>query len=662
MSYLYFAGRRLVRPQAYTKIDDTGMVNRSIDAANTLAIIGECTGGEPGVVHIMQDPAYGKGLLRSGDLVTALERAFDPSADIPGAYNVLAIRVNPATQATKVFEDASANDVLTLTSVDYGAWVNQIKAKIESGTTSGKKITITYGGSYDSGDNIEKASFFVANADTTATSCTVTVNTATGVLTITSDGVGGTFNVTLANYPTIQELVDYLDSQTFLEAGVLTSSPDADLSTELDELTATSLLTNATTTDAGYDPAIDGTVLPLTATTGFVVGGYLCINNDTNQETRRIVAVSAAVSVTMDAPLSTTYSSGAEVVPAVELQADLQALIDWVNGGNTEYVTAAFPSTGTIRTLPTDYPDTYLTGGGEGTTAQSHWDAALDLLKTQDAHIITVVTPDASVHASLSTHVSYMSTTGKKERIGVVGGFDTADGYTNGLGSWTSTALINSSIAQMKTYCANLNSDRMVYVGPGMIYYDENGDATTFPGHIAAAMAAGMKAGVDVAEPLTHKTFKAIGLEYNLRPAQIDDLLEAGCCVLEYAQGRGYRIAQSLTTWLKDEKYNRVEWSVRATADYVARQVRERLENEFVGQKALHRVLISIKNAVDSVLRQMVRLELLAGDEDNPPYKNIIVRLEGTVAWVDFECSPVLPINYIPITVHLTTFTATVAA
>jgi hypothetical protein len=195
-----------------------------------------------------------------------------------------------------------------------------------------------------------------------------------------------------------------------------------------------------------------------------------------------------------------------------------------------------------------------------------------------------------------------------------------------------------------------------------MIYYDENGDATTFPGHIAAAMAAGMKAGVDVAEPLTHKTFKAIGLEYNLRPAQIDDLLEAGCCVLEYAQGRGYRIAQSLTTWLKDEKYNRVEWSVRATADYVARQVRERLENEFVGQKALHRVLISIKNAVDSVLRQMVRLELLAGDEDNPPYKNIIVRLEGTVAWVDFECSPVLPINYIPITVHLTTFTATVAA
>jgi hypothetical protein len=83
---------------------------------------------------------------------------------------------------------------------------------------------------------------------------------------------------------------------------------------------------------------------------------------------------------------------------------------------------------------------------------------------------------------------------------------------------------------------------------------------------------------------------------------------------------------------------------------------------EFVGQKALYRTMISIKNAVDSVLRQMVRLELLTGDDSNPPYKNIIVRLDGTVVYVDFECNPVLPINYIPITVHLQTFTTTVAA
>jgi hypothetical protein len=53
-------------------------------------------------------------------------------------------------------------------------------------------------------------------------------------------------------------------------------------------------------------------------------------------------------------------------------------------------------------------------------------------------------------------------------------------------------------------------------------------------------------------------------------------------------------------------------------------------------------------------------MELLAGDATNPPYKNIQCRLEGDTCYVDFECSPVIPVNYIPVTIHLTVFTSTV--
>jgi hypothetical protein len=94
----------------------------------------------------------------------------------------------------------------------------------------------------------------------------------------------------------------------------------------------------------------------------------------------------------------------------------------------------------------------------------------------------------------------------------------------------------------------------------------------------------------------------------------------------------------------------------------VARQVRDRLERDFVGSKGTMTTLISIKNATISVLTQMTRSELLAGDANNPPFKNIQCRLEGDTCYVDFECSPVIPINYIPITIHLTVFTTTITA
>jgi hypothetical protein len=148
-------------------------------------------------------------------------------------------------------------------------------------------------------------------------------------------------------------------------------------------------------------------------------------------------------------------------------------------------------------------------------------------------------------------------------------------------------------------------------------------------------------------------------LEYNLKWSDLDRLLEGGVCPLEYDPGFGYRICQSITTWLRNDKYVRRELSVRRTADYVARQVRDRLKRDFVGTKGTRTTLISIKNATSSVLTQMYRASYLAGDADNPPFKNIQCRLEGDICYVDFECSPVIPINYIPITIHLTVFTTT---
>jgi len=214
----------------------------------------------------------------------------------------------------------------------------------------------------------------------------------------------------------------------------------------------------------------------------------------------------------------------------------------------------------------------------------------------------------------------------------------------------------------MIAYAMQLNTDRMCYVGPGFTGYDENGILTTYNGAIAAALVAGMAAGVDVAEPLTHKSIKVVGLEYNFKWSDLDRLLEAGVLPLSYDPGHGYRVEQSISTWLRNDKYNRRELSVGRTVDYVARQVRDRLETDFVGTKGTMTTLISIKNATISVLNACYKLGLLAGNAANPPFKNVQVTLDGDTAYVEFEASPVIPINYIPITIHLTVFTTTLTA
>jgi hypothetical protein len=406
--------------------------------------------------------------------------------------------------------------------------------------------------------------------------------------------------------------------------------------------------------------------LTVSSNVGFAIGECIIISrlDGSFEEMRRVTALPTG-KITIDSALSTTYSGTSihDIVrEAKVLNSDLQAVIDWINAGNTSFVEAAYHASAVNRAALAVMPDTYLSGGVEGTTVQADWDAALDLLKTEDVPLISCVSYDPAVWASLSAHCSYMSTVGKKERIGFCGGFATADGYTNGLGKWASATQIGDSREKMLAYAQDLNSDRMLYVGPGFKAYDENGTLISFDGSISAALVAGMAAGVDVATALTHQYIKVLGLEYNLQWADLDRLLEGGVCPLEYDPGTGYRVCQSITSWLINDRYNRRELSVRRTADYVARQVRDRLEQDFVGKKGTMTTLISIKNATESVLTQMYRAELLAGNAENPPYKNIQCRLEGDICYVDFECSPVIPINYIPITIHLTVFTTTMTA
>nr|MCU0383927.1 hypothetical protein [Cyclobacteriaceae bacterium] len=53
---------------------------------------------------------------------------------------------------------------------------------------------------------------------------------------------------------------------------------------------------------------------------------------------------------------------------------------------------------------------------------------------------------------------------------------------------------------------------------------------------------------------------------------------------------------------------------------------------------------------------------VLAGDDESPAYRNIRARLEGDVLRVEFECSPVIPVNYVLVTIYAVPYSGAATA
>lgn len=336
----------------------------------------------------------------------------------------------------------------------------------------------------------------------------------------------------------------------------------------------------------------------------------------------------------------TGLAVGAE---AVTLSANLQAAVDWFNSTGEGFVTAVRPMN--AGTLPSNIPFTYLAGASDGQVTLEEWQRALDVLQEVDVQWVVAVSPMPAIHAMVETHCSFMSNVGRMERRCING---TEAGTTD-------EAAIQAAKA--------LNSDRASLVHLGFYDYDAKGKLVLFPPYITAALLAGAFAGVNPGTALTNKTIKVRGLERKLRnPTDTDRLIKGGVLCVEDTP-KGYKVVQSITTWLTNTNYNRVEISVGVALDFVARNVRNVLD-DLRGAKGTPSSLADAVSRADTALRELARPEpmgpgVLVGDKLNPAYRGLTASLDGDVMRVEFECSPVIPINYIPVVIHAVPYSGT---
>lgn len=331
---------------------------------------------------------------------------------------------------------------------------------------------------------------------------------------------------------------------------------------------------------------------------------------------------------------------------AVTITGNLQAIVDWLNSTGEGFITATRKNG--VGTVPANLPFTYLAGGSDGVTTLNEWQKAYETLQTIDVQWVVPISAEPVIHAMNDSHVAYMTNVARMERRAIVG---------SGTGMSDDNALLAAKA---------LNSDRSSYTHLGIYDYDAKGKLTLLPAYIAAAQIAAGFAGVNPGTALTNRTLKIRGLERKLRnPTDTDRLIKGGVLCIEDTP-KGYKVVKSVTTWLANTNYNRVEISVGVACDHVSRNVRDVLD-DLRGRKGSPALLSEAVSRVDSRLRTLSQPEpmgpgVLVGDKINPPYKNITASLEGDVLRVEFQASPVIPVNYIPIVIHAVPYSGSASA
>ncbi len=568
---VFFNGRLWVTPATMSVVDDSAMYNKNLSVGNVLAIIGRSEGGEPNTALRFGSAAEARAILKGGDLLTAVEKAFDPSAETVGPATVIAVRVNPATQSSLVLKSAAAADVITLKSTDYGLATNAIKVKVEAATTKGLKLTTQNGMDYYSADDVYRDAFSVVYTGGEATA-TITISGASVVLAAPAGSTVATID--LNSYPTVQQLVDRINVVAGFAAAVLDGNGEKPSLNGLDYVTAQSV--------------------------------------------------------------KTSYTAAA----------NLQAVVDWFNGAGEGFVTAS--RVAGVGAVPAAINWTYLTGGSDGTVTNTEWQNAYTTLQSEDVQWVVPLSSSSATHAMNDTHCAYMSNVARMERRGIVGG---ASGATD-----------DAAILAAK----NMNSDRTSYVHLGFYDYNSAGSLVLFEPYFMAALLAGAFSGVNPGTALTNKSVKVRGLERKLRnPTDTDKLIKGGVLCVE-DKPNGYRVVKSITTWLTNKNYNRVEISTGVACDFVARNVREALD-PLRGAKANPQTMAMAIARAESTLRELARPEpqgpgVIVGDKENPAYRNISASIEGDVLRVEFQCSPVIPVNYIPVTIFAVPFSGSARA
>ncbi len=203
---------------------------------------------------------------------------------------------------------------------------------------------------------------------------------------------------------------------------------------------------------------------------------------------------------------------------------------------------------------------------------------------------------------------------------------------------------------------------------PNLGYYafDRNGVETLYAPYMTAALVGAMASGLPAGTPLTNKALNVRGMELQIRnPTDTDALIDGGVLCVEDTD-EGSKIVKSISTWVLNDKYNRVEISTGAALDLVAIELRKALD-VLRGSRGDPKLLGRGFHIAEAKLKDLAVLPpngpgVIVGDDASPAYRGLQLTLVGDAIRTYVEVSPVIPNNFIGIEIFATPFSGSISS
>lgn len=332
----------------------------------------------------------------------------------------------------------------------------------------------------------------------------------------------------------------------------------------------------------------------------------------------------------MDLKASTSVKTGGA---AVDYYAVLHAVIQTLN--EKSLLVEADKSSGATQAPPNNTTSpVYLTGGAEGTTTTQDWQDALDLLRKEYCNTVVVLTDSAAIHALVKEHCAYMARQGQQERDAKLG------------------APSGTTLDEAKSLVRALNSRHCALCIQDVVRYNSQGEKETFPPYFTAVLAAGMQAGNRPGVPMTAKYVNVLDVQGDSSYDPTDDgdeLIQSGLHVLTYVQNIGWRWLRAVTTNLTDpQNLAYVEQSTNYATNYAVYNLRTLLQR-MVGEPGFAGSPAAALGLLTKVLALLIQEGVIVA------WKDAAVTLSGDQLQVEVSIAPTLPINFVPINIHLYT-------
>lgn len=562
-----------------------------------------------------------------------------------------------------------------LTSVDYGAHVNNVNVDLDDGTQVSNSLVATVEFEDDSQQSPEVGgvNFMqllyrggAAAISDVVEGSPVAPNTATS---IEVSGAGLTPSAHVGQQIYSVELDEYT-TITANTASVITVSPGfsqvptAATGVQIRTVTKAEALVNGS---AGLATSLSTTItgvvgddLSITFTAGMTLRQ---LQTAVQVNTNYVATIPAGING--DLAVAEDFDFGPNTVTNIQQTASLTtegfrqdnvALVNYFNVVD-EKVTSVRSTGGALDgcCAPNALAEpVFLAGGTRGISSDSNFQAGFDAVILVRANsVVPLVDQDlvnegfgstatfGSVAAQLLAHVQAARTVAQNT-AGERGGFIGFRGNKSAL------------IAQANV----INDTDVQLVSQYPTILNASGSLQQFGPRMQAVMGASMRAGVsEVAEPLTHKYLRTSGMTQDASwdPADTTDaneLITNGILFAENIDGQGTRWVRDLTTYVKDDNLAFTEGSVRDAVRFVAYGLRTTLVNKFTGKKAAPATAESAKDAAASYL-ELLRGDNIIVDSTDPAtgatiraYHNLKVTLSGDILKVNCGFFPVPGINF----------------